>query len=179
MGEPLVRVLPEPPRLDRHDTYVAILIYVWLGSIGIYLLPLGTGPISGMDPMTQKLLAVCMFIGSTLCLAGSAMGTPGNIKITKPFRWLLQRKWVAKIRHHPYEPLPLRHCYRLGIAGLVACVTAFGFFSAQLLTTGSIIGSMTGMMPPILVIAWTRKARKFWHAATIMDKNYEARKKER
>lgn len=173
MTDPLEHLLPEPPRLDRHDTYVGILIYVWLASVGIYLLPIGTGTIGNMDPQQQKLLAVCMFLGSSLCLMGAAMGPPTDIKITKPIRWVLSSRLARKIRHHPYTPLPVRHCYRLGVAGLTANVVAFGFFTGQLLTAGSIIGSMTGLLPPILVVTWSRKARKLWRLANQMDQDYE------
>lgn len=173
MTSPLEHLIVEPPRLDRHDTYVGILIYVWLASVGVYLLPIATGPIATMDPQQQKLLAVCMFLGSSLCLLGSAMGEPANIKITKPIRWLLKRRFMARLRHHPYTPLPIRHCYRVGVAGLVPTVVAFAFFSAQLLTTGSVIGSMTGVLPPILVVTWTRKARKLWKLASEMDEAFE------
>jgi hypothetical protein len=176
MTDPLL--WPEPPRLDRHDTYIGMQLYVWLASIGIFLLPIGTGTIGTMDPQQQKLLAVAMFIGSTLCLAGAAMGEPFQLRLAEPVRWFLRRKWLEKIRRHVYTPLPVRHCYRLGVAGLVATVTALAFFSAQLLTTGSIIGSMTGLLPPILAIVWTRKARKFWRRATAMDREFEALKQE-
>ena len=121
-----VPLLPEPPRLDRHDTYVGVLIYVWLASVGIYFAPIATGPIGAMDPTQQKLLAICMFIGSGLALFGSAMGEPLEIRITKPIRWVLQSRAAKIIRRHPYEPLPVRHCYRLGVAGLCACVVSMG-----------------------------------------------------
>lgn len=178
MNAALEHLLPEPPRLDRHDSYVGLLIYVWMASIGIYLLPLGSGPIATMPVQQQKLLAVCMFLGSSLCLFGSASGDPPDIKITKPFRWLMKTRVVGLVRHHPYQPLPVRHCYRLGIAGLTANVVAFGFFTGQLLTSGSVIGSMTGMLPPILVITWTRKIRKLWKLATEMDREFETLKEE-
>lgn len=172
MNAALEHLLPEPPRLDRHDTYIGILIYVWLAAVGIYLLPIGTGTIGNMDPQQQKLLAICMFLGSSLCLFGSAMGEPTDIKITKPFRWVLKSRLVRAIRRHPYAPLPVRHCYRLGVAGLTANVFAFLFFTGQLLTAGTIIGSMTGLLPPILVVTWSRKARKLWRNATNMDHEF-------
>ena len=178
MTSPLEHLLPEPPRLDRHDTYVGILIYVWLAAIGIYLLPIATGVMATLDPVQQKALAVCMFLGSTLCLVGSASGEPVGIKIVRPIQWVLRSRLAERIRHHPYQPLPVRHCYRLGVAGLVANVTAFAFFSGQLLTTGSIIGSMTGLLPPILVVTWTRKARKLWKLAGSMDEDFERLKKD-
>lgn len=165
--------IPAPPRLDRHDTYIGVLLYVWFASMGIYLLPIGTGAIGEMEPGQQKLLATCMFLGSTLCLLGAAFGEPPTIKLAAPGRWLLRRKVVRRLLHHPYTPLPTRHCYRLGIAGLSANVTAFMFFSAQLITSGSLIGSMTGLLPPILVITWTRKAVKLWRAAGQMDRDFE------
>jgi hypothetical protein len=166
-----------PPRLDRHDTYVGILIYVWFAGLGIFLLPIGTGTIGAMDPDQQKLLAMCMLIGSTLCLLGSAAGEPADIRVTYPVRWVLKRHFVRKLLGHPYLPLPTRHCYRLGVAGLVANVTAFAFFSVQLLGTGSIVGTMTGLLPPILVVVWTRKARKLWRHAVQMDRDFEQIKK--
>lgn len=176
MNAALEHLVPEPPRLDRHDTYVGILIYVWLAAVGIYLLPIGTGTIGAMDPQQQKLLSVCMFLGSTLCMIGSAMGTPTNIKITKPFRWVLRSRLVRRLRRHPYAPLPVRHCYRISVAGLSANIVAFAFFTGQLLTSGSVVGSMTGMLPPILVVTWSRKARKLWRAAGQMDREFETLK---
>lgn len=176
MNAALEHLLPEPPRLDRHDTYIGILLYVWLASVGIYLLPIGTGTIGAMDPDQQKLLAICMCLGSSLCLTGSAMGTPTNIKITQPFRWVMRSKPVRWIRRHPYAPFPVRHCYRLGVAGLSANIVAFAFFTGQLLTGGSLVGSMTGLLPPILVVTWYRKARKLWRAANEMDRQYESLK---
>lgn len=176
MNAALEHLLPEPPRLDRHETYIGILIYVWLASVGIYLLPIGSGTIGAMDPSQQKLLAICMFLGSTLCMMGSAMGTPTNLRITKPFRWVLKSRPVRWLRRQRYAPLPTRHCYRLGVAGLTANIVAFGFFTGQLLTGGSIIGSMTGLLPPILVVTWFRKARKLHRIANQMDREYEALK---
>jgi hypothetical protein len=176
---PLGHLLPEPPRLDRHETYVGILIYVWVASVGIYMLPIGTGAIGDMSAEQQKLLAACMFIGSTLCLFGSAMGEPLTLRATRPFRWLLKSRVATWIRGGElYAPMPVRHCYRLAISGLVANVTAFTFFTGQLLTSGSVVGSMTGLLPPILVVTWTRKIRKFWRLAAEMDRDYELLKRD-
>jgi hypothetical protein len=170
--------LPEPlPRLDRHDTYVGIQLYVMLASVGIFLLPITTGVIGTMDPLQQKLLSVAMMLGSGLCLSASAMGEPTNIRFTAPIRRILSSRIATRIRHHPYTPLPTRHCYRLGFAGLIATVTAMWFFSAQLLTAGTVIGSMTGLLPPILAVTWTRKARKLRRLYKEMDFEYETLKR--
>lgn len=169
--------LPSPPRLDRHDTYIGMLFYVLFAAVGIFLLPIGTGTIGQMDPDQQQLLALCMFLGSTLCLLGAALGEPPTIRVTMPGRWLLRRKLVRKILRHPYSALPTRHCYRLGVAGLSANITALVFFSVQLLHSGSLVGSMTGLLPPILAITWSRKIVKLWRVAGQMDRDFEQIKK--
>ena len=70
----------------------------------------------------------------------------------------------------------MKRLSQLGFAGLVATVTAMVFFSAQLLTAGTIVGSMTGLLPPILAVTWTRKARKLRRIYKEMDFEYETLK---
>ena len=170
MSEPLIGpvtdILADPPRLDRDETYVGVLISLWFAGLGIYLLPIATGAVGTLAESTQKLLSVCMLIGTSLALMGTTMG-PGKLKITKPVRWMLGR-----IRGDGYTPLSLRHCYRIGAAGLWATCISLLFFTLVLLTHGSIIGSFTGLMSPIIFVCWTRKGFKLFHESIRMDREY-------
>lgn len=157
-------------RLDRHDTYVGMLISVWFAGLGIYLLPIGAGALAAVDPETQRLLGACMLLGTTLGLSGSAMGPGQDLKITRPVRWFL-RHFVKG-----YEPLAVRHCYRLAVAGLIATNVSLGYFSWVLLNNGTVVGSFTGLMTPILFVTWVRKIRKLWRKARSMDREFEAKK---
>lgn len=165
---PIADILPDPPRLDREETYVGMLFAIWFSGLGIYLLPIGTGAVGTLTPGTQQLLAVAMLIGTSISLLGTLLG-PGNLKITKPFRWAFTR---GRIKH--YVPTPLRHCYRLGGSGLFSSSFSLLFFSWVLLQEGSIIGSFTGFISPILFICWTKKGRRLLREARRMDKDYGA-----
>lgn len=155
-------------RLDRHDTYIGMQISVWLAGWGIFLLPIGTGVIGQLAPDTQKLLSMAMIVGTTFSLLGAAAGRAPigrpELRITAPFRWVLMH--VQK----DYEPLPLRYCYYIGAGGLLSTNIALAAFSWQLLNYGSVIGSLTGLMTPILLITWTRKMVKLMRTARRMDR---------
>lgn len=153
--------------MDRDETYVGMLISIWFSGLGIYLLPIGTGTVGTLDPHTQKLLAIAMIIGTSISLLGTILG-PGNLKITAPFRWLFTRGRIKR-----YVPTPLRHCYRLGGSGLFSASFSLLFFSWVLFTTGSIVGTFTGLISPILFICWTVKGNKLLREARRMDKDYK------
>lgn len=164
---PIADILPDPPRMDREETYVGMLFSIWFSGLGIYLLPIGTGTVGTLEPGTQKLLAAAMLIGTTLSLFGSMLG-PGAMRITAPLRWVLRRG-----RKHPFVPTPLRHCYRLGGAGLFSISFSLLFFSWVLIQAGSIIGTFTGLISPILFICWTVKGNRLLREARRMDKDYK------
>lgn len=163
MTTPAVDLIATPDRLDRHDTFVGMQIAVWFAGLGIYLVPIGTGPVGALEGSTQKLLGLTMLLGTTLTLLGVAMGPGPKLKITAPMRWFLSK--VQK----DYIPLSLRHCYRLDAAGLIATDVALAVFSWQVLNQGTVIGSFTGLMTPILLIVWIRKVIKLLYRAHKMD----------
>lgn len=163
---PVADLTPNLMRHDREYTYIGILLSLWFSGLGIYLLPIGTGSISTLDPSTQKLLALTMVLGTTLCLAGSAMGPGQDLMICKPAKWFLN-----KVQKH-YAPLALRHCYRFDVAGLFACCISLAFFSLVVLSAGNIVGSFTGLMSPILLVCWYRKGKFLWCEANRMDADY-------
>ncbi len=169
MGAILGPVGPPPPRLDRDEYHIGILYALMLSGVGIFLLPIDTGTVAAMEAETQKLLAVCMMIGSFISLSAASLGKPLP-KILKPL-W-----WLAKKIIPGYDYLPVRHCYRLGVCGLVSILGALAVFSWNLLTHGSLIGTFTGLMTPILFVVMSRRAWRLWSEASRMDREFEVLK---
>ncbi len=159
--------MSDPPRQDREETYIAILISLGFSGLGIYLLPIGTGAVATLDPSTQRLLAVSMMMGTTMALLGSCLG-PRNLKITWPMRTI-----IPLITRRPFTPLPLRHCYRIGAAGLIACCSSLFFFTGTLINVGNLVGTFTGLMSPLLFGFWTAKCIRLIREARRMDRDYD------
>lgn len=164
---PVADSMKDPPRIDRSDTYIAVLISLWFSGVGIYLLPIGTGAVGTLDPGTQKLLGTAMVFGTSTSLLGVLMG-PCPLWPVKPVTWLLK-----KIRKDRYHLLALRHCYRIGAAGLMSILSALFFFTLVLLSYGTLVGSFTGLLSPLLFLFWSHKALRLLREAKKMDKDYE------
>lgn len=163
---PVADTMKDPPRIDRSDTYIAVLISLWFSGVGIYLLPIGTGAVGTLDPDTQQLLGSAMVLGTSLALIGTSMG-PCPMWYAKPLVWVLK-----KIRGNRYRPLSLRHCYRIGAAGLMSVLSALFFFTLVLLSYGSLVGSFTGLLSPILFMFWVHKSIRLLREARRMDHDY-------
>lgn len=169
MGSLLGPVGPPPPRLDRDEYHIGLLYALLFSGLGIFLVPIGTGTVATMEPETQKLLATCMMLGSFISLSAASLGKPLP-KILRPL-WWLARKIIPR-----YDYLPVRHCYRLGVCGLVSILGALAVFSWNVLTNGSVIGTFTGLMTPILLVVMSRRAWRLWTEANRMDHEYEVLK---
>jgi hypothetical protein len=149
--------------LDRHEVYIGVHLALMLAGIGIMLVPIGSGAVASMDPDTQKLLAAGMSGGSGLALLASTMGRP----VFRPMRWIRR-----KIFH--LEVMPLHHCYLLGAAGLMAVDTALGVFSWTLIGRGSLIGTATGALTPILFIVFLRLTYRMLVGSIRLNREYDA-----
>ena len=163
---PVADAMKDPPRIDRSDTYIAVLISLWFSGVGIYLLPIGTGAVGTLEPGTQQLLGTAMVFGTSTSLLGTLMG-PCPLWPTKPVVWLLK-----KIRREYYHPLAIRHCYRIGAVGLMSVLSALFFFTLVLISYGSLIGSFTGLLSPILFMFWVHKSIRLLREARKMDDDY-------
>ena len=108
-----------------------------------------------------------MLFGTSTSLIGVLMG-PCPLWPTKPVVWILR-----KIRKDRYHPLALRHCYRIGAAGLMSVLSALFFFTLVLVSRGTLVGSFTGLLSPILFVFWVHKAVRLLREARRMDKDYE------
>lgn len=61
-------------RLDRHDAYVWLQGGLWCVGLGVVLAPAPTGVLTELSWDAQKALGTCIFIGSTVALAGVVLG---------------------------------------------------------------------------------------------------------
>lgn len=161
-------------RLDRHDVYIGVLIALWLAGLGISLVPIGVGAISYLDAVTQKLLAWCMLVGTTIALMGAGAGDPA-IWVFRFIRRLARIRGLRWVRH--LEPtLALRHAYLFGAGGLISVDIGLGWFGYAVISNGTVVGSATGAMTPILFIVYLKLTRKFIGEYRRMTREFEVAK---
>lgn len=161
-------------RLDRHDAYVGPLIALWLAGLGIALVPIGVGAIATLEPDTQKLLALCMLVGTTIALMGAGAGEP-TIWVFRAVRRVARTPGLRWMRH--LEPnFAVRHAYLFGAGGLIAVDVGLGWFGYAVITNGTVIGSATGSITPILFIVYLKLTRKFIREYRRMTREFEVAK---
>lgn len=143
----------QPPavcqRMDRHDYYLGVLIALWFAGVGVILVPIGTGALASLATSTQKLLAFALILGSSLSLLGSSLGPPGHFRWWNPMRW-----WFPEFRE--------ANAYGIGAGGQIAIGVALGFFGWTVIANGSLIGTITGLLTPILSLCAFRMGRRLW-----------------
>jgi hypothetical protein len=145
--------------MDRDDVYVGVLVALWFAGLGIILAPIGSGAIAALEFSTQKLLAICLMIGASIALIGSASGRP-TLRVTWPFR-ILARPFGAMF-HHVTDPVEVRHAYLMGAAGLIAFNVGLFFLGMTVLGNSTVIGTATGILTPILFVVYTKKMWKLF-----------------
>lgn len=145
-------------RIDRDEVYVGVLVALWLAGIGIMVTPIGSGTIATLEESTQKLLALCMMVGASIALLGSASGRP-SVWITWPFRMAAKS---GRLFGYDTAPVAVRHAYLMGAAGLIAFNVSLFFLGWTILTTGTVVGTATGSLTPILFVAYTKKMRRLF-----------------
>jgi hypothetical protein len=113
---------------DRHPAYVYIHVGLWFVALGIMLTPLvpNASPVGLLSWQTQRLLAVCMFAGSTAALLGTAMGT-------------------RVFKHDTEEnPLDLRYPFIVGAGALAAMSVSLFTYFLVILAYSDVVGTLGG-----------------------------------
>lgn len=136
-------------RIDRHIYYVGVMTALWFAGVGIMLVPIGAGALGTLDIGTQKLLAFALVLGSSLSLLGSSLGAPRHRRWYNPMRW-----WFPGFKEE--------YAYGVGAGGQIALGVALGVFGWTVMTAGSLIGTVTGLLTPILSYCSFRFAHKLW-----------------
>lgn len=137
-------------RIDRNEYYIGVLIALWFAGVGIIMAPIGTGALSTLAESTQELLAYAMIIGSSLSLLGASLGRQKHHK-----RWNPVRFWFPDFRE--------AHAYGVGAGGQLALGVALGVFGIAVLTNGSLIGTVTGLLSPVLSFCAFKFGRRLWN----------------
>jgi hypothetical protein len=146
-------------RIDRDDVYVGVLIALWFAGLGIMVTPIGSGTIATLEVSTQKLLAICMVIGASIALLGSASGRP-TLRVTWPFRMVA--KLFGRLFRHATDPVEIRHAYLMGAGGLIAFNASLFCLAWTIITNSTVVGTATGILTPILFVVYTKKMRKLF-----------------
>lgn len=149
-------------RLDRHEYYIGILIALWFAGVGVMLVPIGTGTLATLASSTQELLAFAMILGSSLSLLGASLGPPRTaVSQFNPMRW-----WFPHFKESV--------AYGIGAGGQFAIGVALGFFGWTVLTNGTLVGGVTGLITPVLSICSFRLGRRLWREHNRLDAQWHA-----
>jgi hypothetical protein len=119
--------LEERKKFDRNLAYLYFHIGAWLVALGIVLsdAPSSTA-VGALSWDTQQLLGLCMMLGSSSALMGSAMGS----------RWF---------RRDTYEhPLDLRYPYAWGLGGLFGVGVSMWAYFVVIAANSTAIGTLGG-----------------------------------
>lgn len=152
--------IPIPPdcpdhRLDRDEFYLGLMIALWFAGLGIIIAPIDTGTVATLEASTQTLLAIAMMVGATFSLTGASLGPGGGLL------------------HRFLPKFPVRHAYIMGLGGLAATAVALGFFGWTILTNGTVLGTATGLLCPVLFFSALIKIKKMWLEYRRRDRDYE------
>lgn len=157
----IVKKIIRRERLDRDDVYIGALIALWLGALGMILVPNAISSTADLPIGTQKLLGVCVLVGTSFSLIASSSAPPYDDRPA----------WLKRLIVPWWQ---IRHAYLLGAGGLFAVDVGLGWFSVVTLIHGSLVGTPTGLLTPILFLAYVKKARKFIAEYLRMDREYNA-----
>lgn len=113
---------PLTNRLDRHDTYVWLNFGIWLVSWNMLVTPATTsGNLALLSASTQFALALCLLVGTSMVLAGSALGF-------RMGRFVIARR----VRENIVSPLlgdDVRVPYVLSFFGLLSISVSMAFYT--------------------------------------------------
>src|ERR1700746_1834652 len=131
-------------RLDRHTVYIGLLVALWIVALGVAIAPIGADEsvMGAMSQATQIFFAQAMIVGSTLALAGAALGGGGP-------RWL---RWFG-------SEMETHNCYLVGIGGLIPVCITMGGYAWNVLTHSTLVGNLISAIPygvlvSFLVMIW-------------------------
>lgn len=155
----VVKMIIHRERLDRDEVYIGALIALWLGALGIIVVPSAIASTSGLPTSTQKLLGTCMLLGTTFALLAASSAPPYDDRPA----------WLKRLIVTWWQ---VRHAYLLGAGGLFAVDVGLGWFAWAIAMHGSLIGTPTGLVPPILFLAYGKKAFRFIAEYLRMDREY-------
>jgi drug/metabolite transporter (DMT)-like permease len=106
---------PEPKRLDRERMYVWVHVGLILVGVGIAARPYSSGALSDLSTQTNEALALCMVVGSGICVVASMIGTAD-----------------------------LRIPYLMGGGGQISVMISLGTWVWQIEQTSDLIGTLSG-----------------------------------
>jgi hypothetical protein len=132
-------------RLDRHPFYVGLHVAAWCYAWCILIGAPVTSNIAALNAGAKMTMALCFVIGSTLVLAGSAMGASiGNLTLLKGIRENMTSSMLAD---------DIRLPYTFGCAGLLAMSVSLGIYATTSFT--STLGSLGGWLTALGAVAAT------------------------
>lgn len=141
-------------RVDRHEYYVGPCIALLLSGLGVLIAPNSSGAVSDLDEFTRQLFCGCMIVGSSLCLFGSSFGPPAS------------KYWPFK---YWFPNFQVRHAYLVGAGGNFALCIALSFFGVALFDAGTLVGTATGLVTPVLSLSAFLLGRHLWKEHRRLD----------
>jgi hypothetical protein len=151
-------------RLDRHDFYVFVNIGLWMYGWGVLLAPSPNSNLSTLSWDTQQLLGMCMIVGASLSLIGSALGLRiGPVRFARRVSDNLLSDLLGD---------DLRAPYVLGWCGLLSTAVSlwvYGFTiwqtaSSRLLgTLGGGLSAMIGLACITLGVRFIARSHRYSH----------------
>lgn len=129
-----------PTRLDRHDAYVWIHVGLWFLALGILLAPAPNTVLSTLSWDTQRMLGVCLLVGSSLALFGVLLG--GRIPFTK---WRLAGQ-ITRHEFHRELGDDIRAPYTFSWLGLISVGASMLVYAYAISLYSDIVGTLGGAL---------------------------------
>ncbi len=108
-----------PARLDHGRMYMSIMGGLLLWSLALLTIgPIPNSAVSELSDYVQDVLALCIFIGSFVCLSGCIIGT-GFIP------WVVKKLTLGKLHLATSD---VRLAYKFGLWGMPAIVGSIGTY---------------------------------------------------
>lgn len=125
-------------RLDRHPAYLLVICALWVFGCNLFLGDTASSSnIAHLSDSIQHALAVCLLVGTSLCLMGSFSGV-------KVGPWVFGRP----VRAHLLAPMlgdDIRVPYIIGCAGLASTFFSMVFYVAST-PRGRLLGTLGGVL---------------------------------
>jgi hypothetical protein len=126
-------------RLDRHVAYVCLHAGLFMYGTGVLLSPAPNSNLADLSYELQQSLGLCLLVGSSMVLAGSALGA----RISR------RRRIMASISDNPLAPMlgdDIRFPYTVASAGLLAIGVSMGFYITTLVGSApsKVLGTLGG-----------------------------------
>lgn len=113
------KLFGRPERIDHGRMYMSIMAGLFLWSLALMTVgPVPDSAVSELSDYVQDILALCIFVGSTVCLSGCIIGS-GLIPFT------VRKLSFGKIQLHKSD---VRLAYKFGLWGMPAIIGSVGTY---------------------------------------------------